>query len=239
MRVVSFTPIKLNNERTPGKNTKNFTDGYPLIHYILSTLKQCNELNETYVYCSRDEIKDYLIPGVNYLKRDEIYDTAQANINDMFYSFSCKVDADIYVVAHATAPFLKSETIDKGIRAVKSGEYDSAVAVRKVQEFMWSANKPMNYNPEHIPRTQDLEPYYEETTGLYIFNREVIQKLHRRIGKKEFMIEVTPIESIDINNPVDFDIADAINYFDTHVRKIRGGYRLIAYYSASKIGEVA
>lgn len=37
-----------------------------------------------------------------------------------------------------TAPFQTSETIDKGIIAVKSGEYDSAIAVRKMQEFIHS-----------------------------------------------------------------------------------------------------
>lgn len=36
---VAFVPLKLNNERLPGKNTKPFTNGKPLITYILSTLQ--------------------------------------------------------------------------------------------------------------------------------------------------------------------------------------------------------
>lgn len=102
-------------------------------------------------------------------------------------------------------------SIDRGVAAVKSGEYDSAVAVRKMQEFLWSEGKPFNYNPEFIPRTQDLAPLYVETTGLYIFSRDVIQKMHRRIGNKEFMLEMSTIEAMDINDPIDFDIANAIN----------------------------
>ncbi len=210
MKVVALVPIKMNNERTPGKNTKRFSDGTPLIHFILKALKGAQEVDETYVYCSKEEIKEYLIDGVNYLKRDEKYDTAQANVNDMFYAFSQAVPADIYVLAHATAPFQLSESIDKGIKAVKSGEYDSAIAVKRHQDFFWLNGKPLNYDPQNIPRTQDLDPIYMETTGLYIFTKDVIEKLRRRIGEKPFILEVSEIEATDINNPIDFEIADAI-----------------------------
>ena len=98
----------------------------------------------------------------------------------MFRTFSLSVPADIYVLAHATAPFLKSDSINKAVQAVKTGEYDSAIAVRKMQEFLWRDGKAVNYDPLKIPRTQDLEPLYVETTGMYI------------------------------NNPDDFVIADAI-----------------------------
>jgi CMP-N-acetylneuraminic acid synthetase len=210
MKTVALVPIKMNNERTPGKNTKRFDDGTPLIQCILNSLLKCTYIDETYVYCSKEEIKDYLIPGVKYLKRDSKFDTAQADVNDMFYTFSKEIQADIYVLAHATAPFQKPESIDKGIENVMSGEYDSAIAVRKMQEFIWKDGKAFNYNPEFIPRTQDLEALYVETTGLYIFTRDVIQKKHSRIGEKPYMLEVSTIESTDINNPIDFDIANAI-----------------------------
>lgn len=210
MKVVALVPIKMNNERTPGKNTKPFDDGTPLIHFILKALQDAQEVDETYVYCSKEEIKEYLIDGVHYLKRDEKYDTAQANVNDMFYEFSQEVPADIYVLAHATAPFQLPESIDKGVCAVKSGEYDSAIAVKRHQDFFWLEGKPLNYDPNHIPRTQDLAPIYMETTGMYIFTKEVIEKLHRRIGEKPYLLEVSEIEATDINNPIDFELANAI-----------------------------
>lgn len=211
MKTVALVPIKMNNERTPGKNTKKFDNGKPLIHYILTTLVNTEEVDEIYVYCSKEEIKEYLIPNVKYLKRDEKYDLATADVNDMFYSFSLAVPADIYVLAHATAPFLQNTSIEKGVKAVKSGKYDSALAVRKMQEFIWKDNKPFNYDIKNIPRTQDLTPLFVETTGLYIYTREVIQKNRSRIGNNPMLLEVSSIEAIDINNPIDFDIANAIS----------------------------
>ncbi len=210
MRTVALVPIKMNNERTPGKNTKRLSDGTPLIQCILKTLITCQENDEEYVYCSNEAIKDYLIEGVHYLKRDSKFDTATADVNDMFRTFSLEVPADIYVLAHATAPFLKADSIDKGVCQMKSGEYDSVLAVTKMLEFIWQDGKPVNYDTRKIPRTQDLNPYYVETTGLYIFTKNVIQERRSRIGDKPYLLEVSKIESIDINDPIDFEIADAI-----------------------------
>lgn len=210
MRVVALVPIKMNNERTPGKNTKRLKDGTPLIQCILKTLVNCTEIDDIYVYCSNEAIKEYLIDGVHYLKRDVRFDTAEADVNEMFRTFSVQIPADIYVLAHATAPFQKEESIDRGIKQVKSGKYDSAVAVTKMLEFIWQDGQPLNYNTKKIPRTQDLKPYYVETTGLYIFTQNVIQEKKSRIGDCPYLLEVSKIESTDINDPVDFEIADAI-----------------------------
>lgn len=210
VKTVALVPIKMNNERTPGKNTKQFSNGVPLIQYILSSLKKAKEVDEIYVYCSKEEICDYLLPGIKFLKRDAKYDSADADVNDMFYQFSVNVPADIYVLAHATAPFQKPESIDKGILQVKSGKYDSALAVRKMQEFMWENNHPMNYDTLMIPRTQDLPVVYVETTGMYIFTKDVIQKRKSRIGYNPYLLEVSRLEATDINDPIDFEIANAL-----------------------------
>lgn len=211
MKVVAFVPIKLNNERVPGKNTKPFSDGTPLMTLIQRTLLKADTVDEVYVYCSQERVKGYILPGVNYLKRDEKYDTASADVNDMFYSFSRKVPADIYVLAHATAPFLRASSVDNAVRMVASGEYDSAIAVRRMMDFFWQDEKPLNYDTRHIPRTQDLEPMYMETTGMYVFTKDVIEHIRSRIGARPYLQEVSEIEATDINNPSDFEVADAIH----------------------------
>ena len=52
MKTVAFVPIKLNNQRTPGKNTKRFADGTALITVFLKTLVKVEGLDEVYVFCS-------------------------------------------------------------------------------------------------------------------------------------------------------------------------------------------
>lgn len=58
----------------------------------------------------------------------------------MLKAFAEDVDADIYVLAHATAPFIKAKTIETAIDKVKNEEYDSAFTVKPIQEFLgWTA----------------------------------------------------------------------------------------------------
>lgn len=210
MKVVAFVPIKLNNERLPGKNTKKFYNGRPLISYILETLQKVSNIDEIYVYCSSDEIKKYLPISVKFLQRDNYLDLSTTSFNKVLTTFADIVKADIYVLSHATAPFLKKETFEEAVEAVKSGEYDSALSVQKLQEFLWKNNKPFNYEPEKIPRTQDLEPYFMETCGMYVYTSELIKREQRRIGHKPYLVEVSKIEATDINNINDFEIANAI-----------------------------
>ena len=67
-----------------------------------------------------------------------------------------------------------------------------------------------NRELDNFPRTQDLEPLYEETSGFYIYNSSVITSLNRRIGEKPYIVEVNEIEAVDIDEKEDFQIADAI-----------------------------
>ena len=211
MRTVAFIPIKLRNERAPGKNTKRFDDGTPLMHFIQRALLECKEVDEIYVYCSSEDVRPFVLDGVRLLRRDARFDGAAVNVNEMFLAFAETVVADIYVLAHATAPFQLPQSIDKAVKAVKSGAFDSALAVRKMQDFLWIDGNPLNYDTAHIPRTQDLPPVFAETTGLYVFTKDVITRRRSRIGEKPFLLEVSTIEATDINMHVDFEIANAIN----------------------------
>lgn len=213
MKTVAFVPIKLNNERLPGKNVRPFYDGTPLIASIMETLGKVAELDEVYVYCSSDTIREYLPPGVRYLARDAYYDLSSTPFNEVLQSFAQKVPADIYVLSHATAPFIKADSISKAVRKVRDEGYDSAFAAACLQEFLWKDGKPFNYSLEHIPRTQDLELLYTETCGLYVYRRNLIMDEGRRIGRNPYLLPVTKMEACDINTLEDFQIADAIYHY--------------------------
>lgn len=213
MKIVAVVPMKLNNRRLPQKNTKPFTNGMPLCYYILNTLLKCKKISEVYVYCSNEEIKEFIPSGVKYLKRSESLDQDTTKMNEVLKAFSSEVDSDIYVMTHTTAPFISVESIEKGIEAVVNGNYDSSFAAKKLQDFLWKDGAPFNYCLDMIPRTQDLPALYEETSGFYIYKKVIIQKMNRRIGNNPFIVEVGEIESIDIDELEDFKIADAIYNF--------------------------
>ena len=213
MKVAAVVPMKLNSRRLPGKNIKSFTGGRPLCWYILSTLLEVEGIDQVYVYCSSPEIEDYLPEGVRYLPRGKDLDQDSTKMNQVLRRFGEEVPADVYVMTHTTAPFIRKESVQKGLDAVLSGEYDSAFAVKELRDFLWKDGKPFNYRLNAIPRTQDLPPLYQETSGFYIYRREVISQLGRRIGDHPCLVPVGEVESCDIDEPEDFFIADAIFNF--------------------------
>ena len=209
MKVVAIMPIKLKNERCPGKNTRMLGEK-PLLQYELDNLKLTELCSEINVYCSDEAIVPFLPEGVNFLKRPKELDLPTSNFTQIFSMFMNEKDADIYVYAHATAPFITVETMSQCIEAVKSGEYDSAFCAVKLQDYLWLDGQPLNFVATNLPRTQDLKPIYQETSGVYVFTKEVFEQYKRRIGIKPFIKEVTFKEAIDIDNPEDFDLAEVM-----------------------------
>ena len=207
MKIVAIMPIKLKNERCPGKNTR-LLGPKPLLQYELDSLQETGLCSSINVFCSDEAVVPYLPQGVNFLQRPKELDLPTSNFTQIFTCFMNEVDADIYVYAHATAPFISVETMKACIEAVKNGEYDSAFCAVKLQDYLWKNGEPLNFDATNLPRTQDLEPIYQETSGVYVFTKEVFKQYKRRIGVKPFIKEVSFREAVDIDNPEDFDLAE-------------------------------
>ncbi len=213
MKIVAVMPIKLKSERCPGKNIRNLGEK-PLLAYELESLSRVGPLDSINVFCSSEDVIPYLPDGVTFIKRDPSLDLPTSNFNQIFSAFMEEVDADIYVYAHATAPFIKTETMKECIEAVASGEHDSAFCAQVIQTFLWQDGKPLNFDASNLPRTQDLKPIYRETSGIYVFTKETYLKYRRRIGVKPFIKCVSYKEAVDIDNPEDFELAEALLNLD-------------------------
>lgn len=209
MKIIAIMPIKLKNERCPGKNTR-LLDNKPLLQYELNSLKLTGLCDSINVYCSDEKVIPFLPLGVNFIKRPDFLDLPTSNFTQIFDCFIETIDADIYVYAHATAPFITVETMRQCIEAVKSGAYDSAFCALKLQDYLWQDGEPLNFDASNLPRTQDLKPIYQETSGVYVFTKAVYLKYRRRIGKNPFIKEVSFKEAVDIDNPEDFELAEAL-----------------------------
>lgn len=209
MKTIAFVPIRLNSKRVVGKNLKMLGEK-PLLQYILETLVKVQGLDEIYVYCSQESIIPYLPEGVKFLKRDTSLDGDETLGKEIYDAFVKEVEADVYMLAHTTSPFVKAETIEDALQAVTSEKHDSAFSAQKIQTFTWYNGTPLNYSLKEIPRTQTIEPVYVETSAFYIFRREVWTELGQRIGNTPYFAITDAIESVDIDNPEDFDFASSI-----------------------------
>lgn len=209
MKTVAFVPIRLNSKRVVGKNLKMLGEK-PLMCYILDTLANIKKIDEVYVYCSQESIKEYLPKGVKFLKRPEFLDCDETLGKEIYEEFTKTVDADIYILAHTTSPFMKEETVEKALDKILNEGYDSAFSCEKIQTFTWYDGKPLNYDLKEIPRTQTIEPIYVETSAFFMFKRDIWKVHKQRIGFKPYMAQVDKIEGVDIDWPEDFEFAEKI-----------------------------
>ena len=209
MKTVAFVPIRLNSQRVAGKNLRPL-GGEPLMCHILKTLTEVEAIDEVYVYCSDESIRKLLPEGVRLLRRDASLDRDTTLGREIYDAFTAEIEADIYVLAHATSPFIRAATLAEALGKVQSGEYDSAFSAERIQTFAWFEGRPLNYRLDAIPRTQTLEPVYIETSAFFIFPRELWCGRGRRIGARPWMAVVDRIEGLDIDYPEDFAMAEII-----------------------------
>ena len=206
MNVIAFIPIKLNSQRLPHKNILPIA-GRPLCWHIVNSLLHVKDINKVFVYCSDEAVMQYLPQGVLFKKREKRLDEDCVKGFEIYQSFIEEEFADVYVLAHTTSPFIKTHTIENSLGHILAGDNDSAFSAERIQTFAWYNGKPINYDLTDVPRTQDMEPVWIETSGFYMFQRDVFVKHHRRIGFQPYIQEVSGIEALDIDEAKDFELA--------------------------------
>ena len=212
MKTVAFVPIKMNSQRVPHKNILPLGK-HSLAWYIFDALKGVKGIDEIFVYCSDAEIKKYIPENVSFLKRDPYLDGNEVKGFEIYDRFINEIDADVYILSHATSPFVTSTSIQTALDHILLGENDSAFSAKKIQTFLWDHSGPLNYNPNDVPRTQDLSPVFAEVGAFYMFKKDVFTDLHRRIGINPYIQVLDDIEGVDIDEPAEFEFARIIaNY---------------------------
>jgi len=210
MKIAAFLPAKGTSDRIPSKNMK-LLNGKPLFLHTLEKLTDCSFIDEVYLDSESDEILNYAsyldyIP----LKRDKSLANNKTDGHQMFYNEVSQVEADIYIQILGTSPFISKDTIKRGIDVLmKNDEYDSVVLMKKDKQYLWSDGQPL-YDKFNIPNSGTLPDTIIESMGLYIVRSETAHKYKMRYGESVYMLTADAIETIDVNYPDEFELAEKI-----------------------------
>jgi len=212
MEVGAFIPVKKRSSRLPNKNFREF-NGYPLYEHFFRKLHPTNPFDSVYVNTDSEEVKRCAKKyGFNIIERPPYLSEDDANGNDLILFDADQIEVDIYFQLFVTAPLLKQETIRYAYDKITTEDnIDSVFIVERHNSFFWQDGESINYDPKNLPRTQDLNPMYEETTGLYAIKRESLLDLECRIGHNPEYIEVNNIEAIDIDVMSDLELARIVD----------------------------
>lgn len=213
-KVVALLPMKANSSRVPGKNFRDFC-GKPLFRWMLDKLLEVPDIDTIIINTDARELLEShgLVETDRVLIRDRAEELCgdDVSMNLIIQDDIENVKSDIYLMTHTTNPLLTTETMSEALKKfmseVVNGEADSLFTVNKVQSrFYDSKAVPINHNPADLIPTQNLEPWYEENSNLYIFTADSFGKTKARIGKNPIMYETKPKESIDIDTPEDWEL---------------------------------
>lgn len=214
-RTVAIVPMRHNSERVPGKNYRPL-GGIPLYHHVVRTLDSVPEIDLIVIDTDSDVIIDDCaesFPHVQVLRRPEHLRDGGIAMNDVLLNTLDQVDADIVLQTHSTNPFLKAATVSAALQLFSrpDREFDSMFSVTRLQARLWDTEtRPVNHDPSVLLRTQDLSPLFIENSCFFIFTPDLLRDRGNRIGACPFMVEMAPLEAVDIDTEEDFSLADAI-----------------------------
>tara|TARA_B100000767_G_scaffold206408_1_gene193326 strand:+ start:276 stop:971 length:696 start_codon:yes stop_codon:yes gene_type:complete len=218
MRIVALLPMKANSERVKGKNFRDF-GGKPLFKWVLDTLLSVAEIDLIVINTDARHIlaECGLTDNDRILIRDRSEEICGdlVSMNIIIEDDIKNVASDIYLMTHTTNPFLNRHSVQAAIKKfqidVKSKGADSLFTVNKVQDRFYDVDvQPINHDPANLIRTQDLEPWYQENSNLYLFSKDSFYKTDARIGANPTMLVTAPYESTDIDTPDDWELGEVM-----------------------------
>ena len=214
--IAILLPMKGNSERVKNKNMREFA-GRPLYHAVVSELARSKYSPQIVINSDSEVIKEDVaqhFPHILVLDRPEALIGDFVPMNDIIAHDIEQVQADIFVQTHSTNPLMLASTLDRAIDAFieQNDVFDSVFSVTRFQtRLYWQDGTAINHNPAELIRTQDLPPVFEENSNFFVFTKQSFKAAgNKRIGLKPMMFEIDKIEAVDIDEPVDFTIAEVL-----------------------------
>lgn len=212
-KIIALVPMRHHSQRVSGKNYRLLANK-PLYSHIISTLLQCTEIAQIVVDTDSSLIKEGLkekFPEVYVLDRPEHLRDDGVPMNDVLLNDVEQFEADLFLQTHSTNPLLRPDTLSTAIQTMLDvyPEYDSLFSVTRLQSRLWDrTGKAINHDPSVLLQTQDLPAVYEENSCIYIFTKKSLKRYRNRIGKRPYMFEINSMEAWDIDDELDFRIAE-------------------------------
>ena len=208
-RVTVILPIRSGSQRLKHKNIHKIK-GKPLYTFIIDTLVKCRMVEKIIINSDYENLReDYKNDRkIYFLKREKGLE-GNCDINLIIKSTLNNCQGDYFLQTHVTNPLLSQKTIETAIELYFTKLYlhDSLFSVTKVQKRFWSSSLlPINHELSDEQTTQNLEPYYEENSCIYLFNRDSFFKKNKRIGLNPQMYEIPKKEAWDIDDEEDMQI---------------------------------
>ncbi len=222
---LAIVPARAGSKRIPHKN-KRLLAGKPLIEWTLNSAKGSLLIDEIYVSTDDADIQkiaeDLGIKTPNLRPEELALDESKTVdvVRHVLDEYAQKgLFFDYIILLQPTSPLRTSAHIDEAIRLFIDKKAGSVTSVCKSEHSpLWSNTLPESmcmdsFLPKELQnkRSQDLDVYYRLNGAIYIVKSDLLLRTDSFIAdENSFAYVMSNEDSVDIDEPLDFDIAEMI-----------------------------
>ena len=208
------------SKRIPRKNIKLF-NGFPIIKYSIEAALKSNEFDEVMVSTDDEEIAEIAIkygasvPFFRSQKNSDDHSGTAEVIEEVILDYKNKnILFDYVCCIYPTAPFVTANIIKEAMSKLISFSADCVLPVVRysypVQRSLKIVNGSvlMNWPENYSARSQDLSPFFHDCGQFYCLNVKSLLEQKKLFAKKTIPIEISELEMQDIDNEVDWKLAE-------------------------------
>lgn len=215
MKNIAIIPARGGSKGIPRKNIR-MLNGKPLIAYTIEAALNSKYIHEVIVSTDDEEIgivaKKYGARIINRppeLATDEVpLDPVINNVVEQVESSGDKID--VVITIQPTSPLLKSNTIDSVVKELIDNGFDTVLTAVDDRHLSWT-KEDNRFVPNYKERKnrQYLPHEYKETGAVLATRRRFVTE-SKRIGNNVSLYEVSQYESVDIDSPMDWWVAEKL-----------------------------
>jgi CMP-N,N'-diacetyllegionaminic acid synthase len=224
MNVLAITPARGGSQGVPRKNIRPLA-GKPLVQHTVEVALACPLINRYVVNTEDAEIRQLVEAlGVETQSRPKEFwhdNTFQEVDRLLQWSVRDLEDGadpfDIVVLLYATSPLRRADAVTACIELVLHEGYDSALTLREDRSYIWQrtdstrAVTPVNYDPaKRGPNQLEGWNQWVENKAVYAMKRNLLIETGCRLGGRVGYVEMSRLDSIDIDRLEDFVLAEMI-----------------------------
>ena len=217
---IAIIPARSGSKRIKKKNIKNFFNK-PILLHVIDNLKKVNKLDYIVVSSDSNEIlkiankggADLLIKRPKNLSDDKTDIKSVIKHAIRYLEKSIKIDKVLCIFP--TAVFTKPLTINKAfIKEKKTNKliFSATKFNHPIERSFFLKNKKLSLNYPNLigRRTQDLKENFHDAAQFYLASKNKWLNNDSIISKKSIFLEIPALQSQDIDNENDWEIAEKL-----------------------------
>lgn len=223
-KILAVITARGGSKRIPRKNLRKLA-GRPLIYYPIQAALRSKLVDRVIVSTDDVEIAEVakkIGAEIPFIRPDRLATDLAKSVPVVQHAVRfLKKNHDyhpaIVALLQPTNPFLSGEDIDEAIKILIKSKADSCVSVSPVSErpeWMYTIKRgrlaPHNDSWNVVKRSQDLPKVFRLNGALYVVKTEALMNQNTLNAPRGAALIMPRERSIDIDNLIDFKIAEAL-----------------------------